>query len=328
MTSKLNDIFCSRRMFPSLQIHISGLDPHASYCIVLEMIPISNCRYKYTNSGGWTPSGTVEAQSPVRHYLHPESPSNGEYWMSQPVSFGRLKLTNVPAPPGGQIVLSSMHKYQPRIIISQTSDPMAIAWAPTRSFIFPETQFIAVTAYQNEKITKLKIDHNPFAKGFRETGQAKRKRSDLNDSEEERDSKHVKDDKLSPIMVEEDRSSPDSSLNSPCLAESDQSENDHVDLGSMPTTSKLMSSSPQASQSVSLSYKPYLPQPYSNYFQPQVSTIYPMHAAFYPMYSPFCHSTPRLIPQPTAEDLSLQRRAIEPIKKITDFSIRTIIGCS
>ena len=35
-------------------------------------------------------------------------------------------------------------------------------------------KFIAVTAYQNDKITQLKIDNNPFAKGFRDTGSARR----------------------------------------------------------------------------------------------------------------------------------------------------------
>ena len=34
---------------------------------------------------------------------------------------------------------------------------------------FPVTQFIAVTAYQNEDVTTLKIDHNPFAKAFKDT---------------------------------------------------------------------------------------------------------------------------------------------------------------
>ena len=37
-----------------------------------------------------------------------------------------------------------------------------------RSFIFTETKFIAVTAYQNHRITQLKIASNPFAKGFRD----------------------------------------------------------------------------------------------------------------------------------------------------------------
>lgn len=62
-----------------------------------------------------------------------------------------------------------MHKYQPRISV-ETADPI-----PQIVAIFepPETQFIAVTAYANEKIRKLKIDNNPFAKGFR-TGARKR----------------------------------------------------------------------------------------------------------------------------------------------------------
>ena len=33
---------------------------------------------------------------------------------------------------------------------------------------FPETRFLAVTAYQNVRVTQLKIDNNPFAKGFRD----------------------------------------------------------------------------------------------------------------------------------------------------------------
>ena len=40
--------------------------------------------------------------------------------------------------------------------------------------VFPETEFIAVTAYQNELITQLKIDENPFARGFRHDGRAQR----------------------------------------------------------------------------------------------------------------------------------------------------------
>lgn len=37
-----------------------------------------------------------------------------------------------------------------------------------RTIIFSETKFIAVTAYQNHRITQLKIASNPFAKGFRD----------------------------------------------------------------------------------------------------------------------------------------------------------------
>ena len=63
-----------------------------------------------------------------------------------------------------------MHKYQPRFHIIRTSDYMRLHMSPRTTVVFEETQFIAVTAYQNEAITKLKIDNNPFAKGFRENG--------------------------------------------------------------------------------------------------------------------------------------------------------------
>ena len=41
-----------------------------------------------------------------------------------------------------------MHKYQPRIHIIRTSDPSQIPWAAQQAFVFPETEFVAVTAYQ------------------------------------------------------------------------------------------------------------------------------------------------------------------------------------
>lgn len=135
-------------MFPSLRVQISGLDPNAHYCVFLEMASASNCRYKYAASGGWAPAGAEEAHSPHRLYLHPESPSTGEQWMSQPVSFGRVKLTNTPTPPPGHLVLSSMHKYQPRIIVAKTVNPRFVMCVPSVTVAFEETSFIAVTAYQ------------------------------------------------------------------------------------------------------------------------------------------------------------------------------------
>lgn len=62
-----------------------------------------------------------------------------------------------------QIVLNSLHLYEPRVII--------IAEDSGNQWMFPmsETQFIAVTAYQNERVTSLKVRHNPFAKAFLDT---------------------------------------------------------------------------------------------------------------------------------------------------------------
>ncbi|GBP38661.1 T-box transcription factor TBX20 [Eumeta japonica] len=66
-----------------------------------------------------------------------------------------------------------MHRYQPRIHLVKLRDgggPITdLAREQHRTFVFPETVFTAVTAYQNQLITKLKIDSNPFAKGFRDS---------------------------------------------------------------------------------------------------------------------------------------------------------------
>ena len=59
-----------------------------------------------------------------------------------------------------------MHKYQPRFHLIQSDSINHFAYHPIRTFTFPETRFIAVTAYQNERITQLKIENNPFAKGM------------------------------------------------------------------------------------------------------------------------------------------------------------------
>lgn len=110
-------------------------------------------------------------------------------------------------------MLNSMHKYQPRIhlVLWRGKDSQqSLANSPVgqlesevhKTFIFKETIFTAVTAYQNHsvsswmlflhykknkffflqksnkknliaffhlQITKLKIDSNPFAKGFRDS---------------------------------------------------------------------------------------------------------------------------------------------------------------
>ncbi|NWX33692.1 TBXT protein, partial [Notiomystis cincta] len=61
-----------------------------------------------------------------------------------------------------QIMLNSLHKYEPQVHIVRVGGPHRMVM----NCSFPETQFIAVTAYQNEEITALKIKYNPFAKAF------------------------------------------------------------------------------------------------------------------------------------------------------------------
>lgn len=69
-----------------------------------------------------------------------------------------------------------MHKYVARVHVVAANDLIGLQFAPYNTYTFPETTFLGVTAYQNDRITQLKIDNNPFAKGFRENGQLRTKR--------------------------------------------------------------------------------------------------------------------------------------------------------
>ncbi|XP_029103106.1 T-box transcription factor TBX21 [Scleropages formosus] len=163
-----------RRMFPFLSFNISALDQSAHYNVFVDVVLADQHHWRY-QGGKWVQCGKAEGNMPGnRMYMHPDSPNTGAHWMRQEISFGKLKLTNNKGSSNNlaqMIVLQSLHKYQPRLHIVEvkedgTEDPFLASKAQT--FVFPETQFIAVTAYQNADITQLKIDHNPFAKGFRD----------------------------------------------------------------------------------------------------------------------------------------------------------------
>ncbi|XP_037546927.1 T-box transcription factor TBX6 [Nematolebias whitei] len=165
-----------RRMFPGLKLKLSGLSPSLRYILLLDIVPVDNSRYRF-QSGGWQAVGSAEARLPDRVFIHPDSPATGAHWQSRSVSFHYAKLTNNTLDTQGHIILHSLHRYQPRVHVIEARD--VTRWSREQhTFVFPETQFITVTAYQNSKITELKINSNPFAKGFRDDGMNSKKKRD------------------------------------------------------------------------------------------------------------------------------------------------------
>eukprot|EP00063_Salmo_salar_P062796 XP_014037631.1 PREDICTED: T-box transcription factor TBX22-like [Salmo salar] len=167
-----------RRMFPSLRVKVRNLDPCQQYYIAMDVLPIDSKRYRYVyHSSQWMVAGNTDHSCVApRLYMHPDSPCVGETWMRQVISFDRVKLTNNEMEDKGHIILQSMHKYKPRVHVIRHDPRLDLSKIPSlptegmASFSFPETEFTTVTAYQNQQITKLKIDRNPFAKGFRDPG--------------------------------------------------------------------------------------------------------------------------------------------------------------
>ncbi|XP_056626092.1 T-box transcription factor TBX22 [Triplophysa dalaica] len=167
-----------RRMFPSIRVKVHNLDPFQQYYIAMDIMPVDSKRYRYVyHSSQWIVAGNTDhSLIATRLYIHPDSPCSGEKWMQQVISFDRIKLTNNERNESGHIILQSMNKYKPRIHITMHSPHIDLSQIHpslpaegVHTFTFPETQFTTVTAYQNQQITKLKIERNPFAKGFRDS---------------------------------------------------------------------------------------------------------------------------------------------------------------
>lgn len=67
---------------------------------------------------------------------------------------------------GQMVVLQSLHKYQPRLhVVEVNEDGTEDTSQPGRvqTFTFPETQFIAVTAYQNTDVRRLRAGRGQVA---------------------------------------------------------------------------------------------------------------------------------------------------------------------
>uniref|UniRef100_A0A3B4VH07 T-box domain-containing protein n=1 Tax=Seriola dumerili TaxID=41447 RepID=A0A3B4VH07_SERDU len=147
-----------RRMFPHCSISLSGLQPFVSYVIMMDLVPVDRAVGGRREGRAPTPMSDIHA---------PRLPCHRKSLDEAVVVFPQSEAHQQHL---GSIILHSMHRYYPRFHVIQADSPYTVRWGPFQTFSFPETTFTAVTAYQNPKITKLKIDHNPFAKGFREGG--------------------------------------------------------------------------------------------------------------------------------------------------------------
>ncbi|TGZ47607.1 T-box protein 2 [Temnothorax longispinosus] len=178
-----------RRMFPSVQINVNDLEKRENYYVLMKIAPASYCCRKYCGyqNGGENSNipvagvswGRQSRSSPLAIGFISIPRVRQREAAGWTISFNKLKLTYNINDLNNNVVLTSMHKYVPRIWIVRCFDVKNYNELFTHStalFAFKETEFIAVTAYQNENIAKLKINNNPFAKGFREMGQSRFKR--------------------------------------------------------------------------------------------------------------------------------------------------------
>ncbi|NWH24782.1 TBX4 factor, partial [Grus americana] len=156
-----------RRMFPSYKVKVTGMNPKTKYILLIDIVPADDHRYKFCDNK-WMVAGKAEPAMPGRLYVHPDSPATGAHWMRQLVSFQKLKLTNNHLDPFGHVRETFCEGFGQRWardaeFVSGLGRLVGIP-AAARTVPIP---FQMLSAFVLLKITQLKIENNPFAKGFR-----------------------------------------------------------------------------------------------------------------------------------------------------------------
>nr|CDS22159.1 box brain protein [Echinococcus granulosus] len=173
-----------RRIFPTLTVSVEGLNADERYTFFLDLMPKDQniCRFQ---SGRWIASQIPKPPPPNQDTLIYVSRSVCEWGsklMAGGVDFKLVKITNnaCTALRKNQIFARGMQIYLPRYhIVRHVTSEEAAACQPDESgrcrdfpadlkhvgtYVIPETEFIAVTAYRNKHVSDAKISINPYAK--------------------------------------------------------------------------------------------------------------------------------------------------------------------
>ncbi|NXP72333.1 TBX4 factor, partial [Ramphastos sulfuratus] len=156
-----------RRMFPSYKVKVTGMNPKTKYILLIDIVPADDHRYKFCDNK-WMVAGKAEPAMPGRLYVHPDSPATGAHWMRQLVSFQKLKLTNNHLDPFGHVremFCRVLDFFWSKVgLRCRSCVRTGGCWLGLQHVLIP---FQMLSAFILLKITQLKIENNPFAKGFR-----------------------------------------------------------------------------------------------------------------------------------------------------------------
>ncbi|XP_041950753.1 T-box protein VegT-B-like isoform X2 [Alosa sapidissima] len=146
------------RMIPFCRFRLTGLAPHRHYFLLMDFQLVNKSRAQ---------GGLSDTHKVVSHiYTHPSSPATGLKWMRVPVTFNMVKLTSDLLNDPRIVMLKSDQRYVPRLHVVPF-DPsrgrtVDLDDPETWMFMFPQTEFCAVSCYQNLQLINLKIKHNQF----------------------------------------------------------------------------------------------------------------------------------------------------------------------
>ncbi|KAL5960434.1 T-box transcription factor TBX20 [Taenia solium] len=175
-----------RWIFPTLTVAVEGLEVNERYIFFLDLVPKDQNLYRL-HSNGWIPCRTLSHPPPSIQsshiYVSCNLCENGPELMVRGVDIKLVKITNNFSYAFIHTFARGMQIYLPRYHIvhylapeevtacysnakgRQSDSPVVLEHVDT--YIIPETEFMAKTAYRNKHNSSTKISRNSYAKAFR-----------------------------------------------------------------------------------------------------------------------------------------------------------------
>lgn len=155
------------------------------------LLQMRHCRYKFTEGRWIGPALGIQHAPAGPFYPSKRNVDRGCNWEKEAVEFA-VKLTNntsstqpnfvgFPFISALQAILQSMQKYLPRLVIETYHHKTPVL---VKDQLFPVATFVCVTAYQNTALPKIKIEYNPYARGYKDGRHAKRRQRIFNVDED------------------------------------------------------------------------------------------------------------------------------------------------
>uniref|UniRef100_A0A8R1EDJ5 T-box domain-containing protein n=1 Tax=Caenorhabditis japonica TaxID=281687 RepID=A0A8R1EDJ5_CAEJA len=154
-----------RQLHPAPRFVFSNLEPNSEYTMSAQFRKTSGYQWQYCDNE-WRPVGSKE--SPVNEKApeiqHPDGARFGARWNQNDTSF-TIRLTNKSST-AELVGLTSLCKYMIVLVIRQIirqPDGQYAEHGDALEFLFPETEFIAVSRYYDPRVSDIKSATNKFS---------------------------------------------------------------------------------------------------------------------------------------------------------------------
>uniref|UniRef100_A0A1I7UYD6 T-box domain-containing protein n=2 Tax=Caenorhabditis tropicalis TaxID=1561998 RepID=A0A1I7UYD6_9PELO len=148
-----------RRIFPTLEYSINGLDPQKEYSMSIHIERVDGKRFRF-GEGKWMELDSKEKITDPKKVFHRDGHQLGEKWMEKPISFDHIRITNRKSRAEGKpnyIYLIAQHRYIPILTIYEGDEIVHTAR-------LEHTEFVPVTAYHNDVLGALKASNNHYTR--------------------------------------------------------------------------------------------------------------------------------------------------------------------